>query len=80
MIDSKTLRAAVGPNVRRLRIDKGLSQEALAVAVGCRKEHISRIETGDSSPSAELLFALADLFSVPADTLRQVAKAQKIGV
>lgn len=78
VIESKALRSAIGPNVRRLRQIKGLSQEALAEAVGCNKEHISRIETGVSSPSTELLFSLADFFGVSADSLRQVGKT-KIG-
>jgi len=77
VIDPKELRAVVGPNVKRLRMAKGLSQAQLADVVGCREQHISRIENGAMSPSSELLFALADAFDVMADILRRPVASGK---
>lgn len=74
MIESEKLRAAIGPNVRRLRTAKGWSQQQLAELVGCRVQHISRIENGGMSPSSEMLFALADAFGIATDTLRVVSE------
>ncbi len=71
VIDSKELRALVGPNVKRLRMAKGMSQAQLAEACGCRVQHIGRIENGATSPSSETLFALADALDVIADVLRR---------
>lgn len=72
MIDSTELRRTIGENVRRLRRDKGWTQTELAEKAGIRLVHVNRIETGKSSPSAEVLFALADSLGVGADSLRQV--------
>lgn len=35
-----------GENLRRIRIERGLSQTALAEAVGMNKSHISKLEIG----------------------------------
>jgi len=74
MIEPERLRAAIGPNVRKLRTARQWSQQELADKVGCRVQHISRIETGAMSPSSELLFALADAFGIATDALRAVSE------
>jgi transcriptional regulator with XRE-family HTH domain len=69
----QSLRAQWGSNVRRLRLEKGMSQTALADAAGLAQPHVSRIERGVESGSARTQFALAralgvevhDLFTFP---------------
>ncbi|KFI46711.1 putative transcriptional regulator [Bifidobacterium bohemicum] len=46
----------------QLRSDKGLSQEALAEAVGVSRQTIISIEKGRFDPSLPLAFRLAELF------------------
>ena len=66
--------ALVARNIRRLRVDKGLSQEALAVDAGIDRTYVSRLERGLENPSVAVLEKLAvalrasipDLFAVPA--------------
>lgn len=56
-----------GPVLRRLRQEKGLSQEELAERVGMASHaHISRLESGHKQPTVETLFRLADALDVEA--------------
>lgn len=78
VLSSDEFRALIGPNVKRLRSAKGMSQAQLADICGCRVEHISRVENGVQSPSGELVFALADALDVAADVLRRPQLPQKV--
>lgn len=73
MIDNSQLRETIGINVKRLRLQRGLTQTELADRVGVTLAYIHRLEKGRSSPSAEVLFAIADSLAVKADELRQVS-------
>ena len=55
-------RRLVGWNVRRLRLDRGLTQEALGLAAGCEPSYIGRIERGGENPTVDLLEAIASSF------------------
>ncbi len=48
-----------GANLKSLRNDLGLSQEALASALGSTQRHVSFLETGRSSPSQAMIGRLA---------------------
>ena len=54
----------IGINVRRLRQERAMSQEELAVAIKVHQTHISKIEKGEKTPSMEVVQALASFFSV----------------
>jgi transcriptional regulator with XRE-family HTH domain len=68
------LRATIAANVRRLREERGQSQDELAAAVGISRVHLNRVENGKMTPGADLLYSLADALRVPADALRQLAE------
>lgn len=53
------VRKVVGRNVRRLRVEQGLSQEHLAVDAGIDRTHVSRIERGIENPTVLVLSRLA---------------------
>lgn len=65
--------ALVAWNVRRLRVDRGLSQEALAVDAGLDRTYVGRIERGKENPTVAVLEQIAtalaisipDLFAEP---------------
>ncbi len=59
MIDEQLINA-FGKVLKRLRESKGLSQEALAHAIGSHATHISRLENGHKQPTLTTLFKLAD--------------------
>ena len=74
MIDEMMLRSAISANVRRLREERGWSQEELAQRSGMSYVQINRLENRHHTPGADRLYNLADALGVPADSLRQVAE------
>lgn len=54
----------VGENVRRLRKERGLSQETLAGEAGLAMRHLGRIERGEGNPTVAVLGKLADVLGV----------------
>ncbi|HOA91266.1 MAG: helix-turn-helix domain-containing protein [Bacillota bacterium] len=58
-----------GENLKRLRKQKGLSQEELAERLHVVRQTISKWEQGRSVPDADLLIRIAEIFEVPVSTL-----------
>jgi transcriptional regulator with XRE-family HTH domain len=52
-------RALVALNVRRLRVNKRLSQENLAVDAGIDRTYVSRVERGLENPTVAVLEKLS---------------------
>jgi len=61
--------AAFGSAIRRLRLDAGLTQEALAHEVGISSNYLSDVERGRRNITGNLLFGLAAGLSISADDL-----------
>ena len=59
----------IGVNIRRLRLEMGLSQEALARRVGATGRHLGRIERGSISVTIGLLTRIADALNSPVGDL-----------
>lgn len=74
MIDPDELREVLAANILRLRLDKGWSQKELATRLGVSFVTVNRLENGHASPSAELLYTLADVLGVTTDTFRQACE------
>jgi transcriptional regulator with XRE-family HTH domain len=55
----EALRAALAQNLKRLRNDRGLSQERLALESNVDRTYVSKIERGIGNPSLEVLVRLA---------------------
>lgn len=69
-----------GQRVRRLRRERGLSQERLAELAGCDRQSINRIENAAYTTSLHRLLMLADALGVPAaDLLAEPAPADQPG-
>jgi transcriptional regulator with XRE-family HTH domain len=54
-----------GIHLRKLREDKGLSQQALADMADITKLSILRIENGRNAPSLDLLVSLSKALEIP---------------
>ncbi|WP_425452578.1 helix-turn-helix domain-containing protein [Methylobacterium radiodurans] len=54
----------MGWNLRRLRVEKSLSQEALGLLAECEPSYIGRIERGRENSTVETLEALAEVLGV----------------
>ena len=59
----------VGPRLKRLRTQRGVTLTTLAAATGISKSTLSRLENGQRRPSLELLLPLAQAYRVPLDDL-----------
>ncbi|MCI6552067.1 MAG: helix-turn-helix transcriptional regulator [Lachnospiraceae bacterium] len=55
--------------IRKLRQENSYTQEYLAMKVGITQTSLSRIESGQSIPDAQLLIRLSDVFQVSTDYL-----------
>lgn len=55
----------IGVVVRRLRDERGLSQEVLSGLAGIARSHLSMIETGDKLPNFETLWKIANALELP---------------
>ena len=58
-----------GKKLRKLRRDRGWSQDRLGLEVGLHGRHIGKYEVGGAMPYAETLVKLADVFGVSVDYL-----------
>lgn len=63
-------------NIKRLRKERDLTQEALADFLGVSFQAVSKWERGESYPDIELLATIADFFSTSTDELLGVDKAR----
>lgn len=75
--DRPSLDAGFGAVLRTLRLQRGLSQEALAHACGRHPTYISLLERGKNSPSLRTLFLLADGLGVKAEEIVQRVEAER---
>lgn len=57
-------RARVAWNLRRIRVERGFSQESLAVDADVDRTYVSGIERLEFNPTIDLLERLADALSV----------------
>ena len=58
------MRKLVGRNVRRIRQEKGLTQEQLAAVSGFSQQYISGLEQGRRNPTVVTLYELATALGV----------------
>ena len=64
----------IGQRIKRERLNRGMTQRALAEEVGVGAPHISKIEAGRESPSDELLRKIADAFDCDFEELLLAAR------
>ena len=54
----------LGKRLKEIRLDKELTQEALAEMVKIHPTYVGKLETGKSNPSVKLLFKLSRALDV----------------
>ncbi|HEU4677792.1 MAG TPA: helix-turn-helix transcriptional regulator [Candidatus Paceibacterota bacterium] len=67
------MEAFVKNKVNEYRTKAGLTQEELATRVGVTRQTIIAIERGNYTPSVLLAIRLAEVFSVPVESLFSIA-------
>lgn len=66
----------IGANIKKLRLDKGLTQEQLADILGISPAAVSKWETKNTYPDIAMLIPLAQIFNVSLDVLMQYNEAK----
>lgn len=69
-----------GSKVKRLRLEKGLTQQQLANLLGVAVSAISSYESGSRYPSYEVLISISHIFHVSVDYLLGLEKRKTIDV
>ena len=70
------VRKTIGWNLRRLRVDKGLSQERLALEAGIDRSYVGRVERGMENVTVSTLEAISLTLDVHVSELFAVVDAQ----
>ncbi len=71
-----TLQESFGTVLRQLRVEKGLSQEALALESGLDRTFVSMLERGLRQPTLSSLFALAEALRIPASRIVRLTEKE----
>lgn len=73
---SRDLAPVVGANLRRLRVQRGLSLEKLARASGVSRAMLGQVELGKSAPTINVLWKIARALEIPFSAL---IRDQRVG-
>lgn len=68
----------LGENVRRLRKERGLSQEELAFRAGMKRSYLSDLERGTRNPTVRALDRLAAALTVEPHMLVRDQQEQRV--
>lgn len=68
-------RSLLGWNMRKLRSERGVSQERLAADSGIDRAYVSELERGVGNASVDMLDRLAAILDVPVANLFEVPAA-----
>lgn len=69
-------RELIAANVRRIRVELGISQERLAFDAGVDRSYLGGMERGEANPTVEILDRIAATLGVPlADLFSEVDEA-----
>jgi transcriptional regulator with XRE-family HTH domain len=69
---------SLGETIRKAREEHRLTQSALASRVGVTASFITKVETGEALPRAELLVSLSGILDLPAHALLKMADATRV--
>ncbi|MCF0134693.1 MAG: helix-turn-helix transcriptional regulator [Blautia sp.] len=64
-MDSRIL----GANIRKYRLEKGLTQDEAAELCGLSENYFRQIELGNKTPQVKTLVTIAEVLEAPADNL-----------
>lgn len=67
----------LGQELKRARVDAGLTQEALADGAGVHRTYVSLLERNRKSPTVAMLFRLCEVLSVRPSTLLSRVEARQ---
>jgi transcriptional regulator with XRE-family HTH domain len=66
----------MGLNIRKLRKAKGLTQEKLAEMAGISYKYLGEIERGETNPSIDTIFRIAQGLNIPVEQIIRIESAK----
>jgi XRE family transcriptional regulator, regulator of sulfur utilization len=70
------MRVAFGGVLRRLRTERGVSQEWLGLHAALQRKHISRLELGEMQPSLATVFKIATALHISPSTFVSMVECE----
>ena len=68
----------LGEKIYKLRIKRGMSQEALGEVLGVSRQSVSKWETDQSLPELDKIVAISEIFAISTDyLLKETAKKRE---
>lgn len=64
---------ALGSAIRQVRLERGVSQESLALLAGVDRSYLGRVERGDNNVAVLSLIRIADALNLSVKDLMQMA-------
>ena len=80
---ASTVTTDLGGRIRRIRTARGMSLRELAGRAGCSPSLVSQVERGVTTPSARVVYALANELGITLDSLfgtKGLASADPAGI
>lgn len=77
--DEETAAARIGSRIRRIRLEKGLSQSELGEKVGLNADRIQKYENGARKPKFDMLKQIATALGVETIALRDPVVSNSVG-
>ena len=68
---------SIGANIRRIRLERNLTQDEVATHLGTSFQAVSKWERGDGYPDIEMLPAMANYLGITVDELLGVSESEK---
>lgn len=68
------LKQALSANIKRIRLEQGVSQEKLALKANIDRSYMSELERQLANPSIEALLKIANALGVPPSELLQISE------
>ena len=67
----------MGMLIRKLRKEKGISQDVLSGLAGIGRSHLAMIETGTKNANVETLWRISEAMDIPLSTLFRIYESEK---
>ena len=64
-MENRKFQEALGERIKRIRLEKNMSQTLLATQCGIEKANLSRIESGQANPTVLTLLKISIALKVP---------------
>ena len=60
-----------GGNIKRIRLEKKMTQENLGVIAGIKPKYVGEIERGEKNPTAVIIYKISAALTVPVCEIMQ---------